>query len=61
MDNENIENLSLSVNDESSDEHVKMQNDLLKLIQVLDDCIENVDNFYCYAAKKQMLATSNSN
>ena len=47
--------------DENLMNHIKMQRDLIQLIRVLDDCIENVDNFYCYTMKKQFLATSTNN
>lgn len=57
MDNENTENIV--DNAQFCDD--KIQNDLLKLMRVLDDCIENVDNFYCYTMKKKMLLTSNDN
>ncbi len=46
---------------EEQQKHIKMQADLIKLIGVLDDCIENIDNFYCYTLKRQMLAGSNQN
>ncbi len=46
---------------EDHQNHIKMQNDLIKLIKVLDDCIEGIDSFYCYVRKKQMLAGSNNN
>lgn len=42
-------------------EHIKMQNDLIRLIKVIDECIENIDSFYCYTLKRQMLAGSNQN
>ena len=45
---------------EDHQNHIKMQNDLIKLIKVLDDCIEGIDSFYCYVRKKQMLAGSNN-
>lgn len=47
--------------DENHIDHVKMQTDLIRLIQVLDDCIEHIDSFYCYTMKKQMLASSTQN
>lgn len=46
---------------EDNTEQINMQKDLLKLIRVLDDCIENLDSFYYYTMKKQMLAGSNQN
>ncbi|MBS4759317.1 MAG: hypothetical protein KHX03_01295 [Clostridium sp.] len=60
-DNEHIFNNDEYTYDENQLKHIKMQNDLIRLIRVLDDCIENVDNFYCYTMKKQFLATSTNN
>ncbi len=39
----------------------EIQNNLIRLIKVLDECLENIDSFYCYTLKKQMLAGSNQN
>lgn len=39
----------------------EIQEKLLKLVKVLDDCIENIDSFYCYTLKKTMLAGSTDN
>jgi len=39
----------------------ELEEKLLKLAKVLDNCIENIDNFYCYTLKKTMLAGSNDN
>ena len=50
----------MDINDEYNKEQ-KIQADLIKLIKVLDECIEYVDGFYCYTLKKQMLAGSNQN
>lgn len=47
--------------DENQQKHIQMQEDLIKLIKVLDGCIEEMDKFYFYARKKQMLACSNNN
>ena len=47
--------------DENQLNHVKMQSDLIKIIQVVDECIEHIDSFYCYTMKKKMLAGSNQN
>ena len=46
---------------ETNNNHIKMQHDLIRLIKVLDECLENIDSFYCYTLKKQMLAGSNQN
>jgi len=42
-------------------EHIEMQKKLLKLVKVIDDCIENIDSFYCYTMKRSMLAGSTDN
>ncbi len=47
--------------DENTLRHIKMQQDLIKLMKVIDDCIEGLDNFYYYAKKKEMLSLSNNN
>ena len=47
--------------DPENTEHAEMQNKLLNLIKVIDDCIENIDEFYCYTLKRTMLAGSNDN
>lgn len=47
--------------DENQVNHEKMQEDLIKLIKVLDGCIEEMDKFYFYTRKKQMLACSTNN
>lgn len=47
--------------DPNNAEHRKMQEQLLKLVKVIDDCIENIDSFYCYTMKKAMLSGSNEN
>lgn len=33
-------------------EDQEIQEKLLKLVKVLDKCIENIDSFYCYTLKK---------
>ena len=60
-DNEYMFNNDEYTYDENLMNHIKMQRDLIRLIRVLDDCIENVDSFYCYTMKKQFLATSTNN
>ena len=47
--------------DETQIMHIKMQEDLLDLIRVIDGCIEEMDKFYFYAMKKQMLSGSTNN
>lgn len=47
--------------DPNNPEHVKLQEKLIKLVKVIDDCIENLDSFYCYTIKKAMLSGSNEN
>lgn len=47
--------------DENNLNHIKMQEDLIKLIKVIDGCIEEMDKFYFYTRKKQILACSNDN
>ena len=42
-------------------ENEQIQEKLIKLAKVLDDCIENIDSFYCYTLKKTMLAGSTDN
>lgn len=41
--------------------HIQLQSDLIKLIKVLDECIDDFDNIYIKAMKESMLCTSNNN
>ena len=41
--------------------HIQLQSDLIKLIKVLDECIDEFDNMYIEAVKESMLCTSNNN
>lgn len=54
MDNNEISNEELQ-------KQIKMQEDLIRLIKVIDDCMESMDKFYYYAKTKQMLSLSNDN
>lgn len=45
----------------NNSEHILLQEKLLKLVKVLDNCIENIDSFYCYTIKKTMLSGSTDN
>lgn len=47
--------------DENELKQIKMQNDLIKLMQAIDECMEQMDKFYFHVRKKQMLAGSNDN
>ena len=47
--------------DENQLRHMKMQQHLIELIKVIDDCMEEMDKFYFYAMKKRMLAGSTNN
>ncbi len=47
--------------DENQIQHMKMQQDLIELMKVIDDCMEEMDKFYFYAMKKRMLAGSTNN
>ena len=40
---------------------IKRQEDLIKLIQAIDDCMQSLDKFYYFAKTKQMLELSNNN
>ena len=42
-------------------EQIKMQENLIKLMRVIDECIENMDKIYCLAKTKEMLNLSNNN
>ncbi len=43
------------------DIHVKLQNDLISLIRVLDHCITEIDSYYYLAIKEKMLSGSTNN
>ncbi len=47
--------------DENQIKHMKMQQDLIELIKVIDNCLEEMDKFYFYAMKKRILSTSTNN
>ena len=47
--------------DENQLQHIKIQQDLIDLIRVIDDCMEEMDKFYFYAMKRRMLAGSTDN
>lgn len=47
--------------DEETLKHIKMQEDLIRLMRVIDNCIENMDKVYYYAKTRQMLTLSNDN
>ena len=46
---------------EELQKHIKQQEDLIKLMQVIDDCMQSLDKFYYLAKTKQMLDLSNNN
>ena len=50
-----------NIPDDETLKQIKMQEDLIKLIKVIDDCIENMDKLYYFARTKQMLSLSNDN
>lgn len=58
MDEKKIQN---QTNNEDLEKQVKMQEDLIHLMKVLDKCIESMDKFYYFAKTKQMLELSNNN
>lgn len=58
MDEKKIQN---QTNNEDLEKQVKMQEDLIHLMKVLDECIESMDKFYYFAKTKQMLELSNNN
>lgn len=41
--------------------HAKLQDDLIALIRVLDECMDEIDSLYCKAKKEEMLCCSNNN
>lgn len=47
--------------DNNKEKQIKIQEDLVKLMKVLDGCIDEVDKFYLYVRKKQILSCSNDN
>ena len=47
--------------DENQLNHIRMQQDLIELIRVIDDCMAEMDKFYFYAMKRKMLAGSTNN
>lgn len=47
--------------DEETIKHINMQEDLIRLMQVLDGCIEGLDKFYYYAKTREMLGLSKDN
>ena len=50
-----------NIPDEETLKQIKMQEDLIKLIKVIDDCMESMDKLYYFARTKQMLSLSNDN
>ena len=50
-----------NIPDEETLKQIKMQEDLIKLIKVIDDCMESMDKLYYFARTKQMLHLSNNN
>lgn len=50
-----------NIPDEETLKHIKRQEDLIKLIKVIDDCMESMDKLYYFAKTKQMLSLSNNN
>ena len=46
---------------EDLQKQIKQQEDLIKLMKVIDDCMQNIDKFYYFAKTKQMLELSNDN
>lgn len=40
---------------------LKQQEDLIRLMRVLDECMDSLDNFYYYVKTKEMLSLSNDN
>ena len=47
--------------DENQLNHIRMQQDLIELIRVIDDCMAEMDKFYFYAMKRKLLAGSTNN
>ena len=47
--------------DENQLNHIRMQQDLIELIRVIDDCMAEMDKFYFYAMKRKMLVGSTNN
>ncbi len=41
--------------------HIQLQADLIKLIKVLDECMDEFENMYVEAVKESMLCMSNNN
>ncbi len=47
--------------DEEIQKSQKMQNDLIRLMRVLDICIDNVEGLYFYIWRKKLLTLSKDN
>lgn len=50
-----------NIPDEETIKHIKLQEDLIRLMAVLDDCIDGLDKFYYYAKTREMLELSTDN
>ena len=54
----------MDLNDEIKEallKNEKLQNDIVRLLRVLDICIDNVDGLYAYILRKNMLGMSKNN
>lgn len=47
--------------DEEIKKHQKMHNDLIRLMRVLDICMDNVEGLHCYILRKKFLGMSKDN
>ncbi len=50
-----------NIPDEETLKQIKRQEDLIKLIKVIDECMESMDKLYYFARTKQILSLSNDN
>lgn len=52
-------------NDKNLEEEIqkgqKMHNDLIRLMRVLDICLDNIEAFHCYVLRKKFLGMSKDN
>jgi hypothetical protein len=53
--------MNRDINNTDEQNHIKLQNDLIRLIKLLDECSENLDLLYYSIRKKELLDLSNDN